>query len=149
MRKFIIGLTAATAGLIAATPATAQYAQPRYGYNQPYGGGWLYNFRDTRYARMMQDRVQRIRYDIRQMDRMRVLSNQEARMLDRQAVNLERSIYRYTRNGVGPGEARAIDNRVRRLEERVIREANDWNRRPGARRYNPWNYNQYWRQYGR
>lgn len=163
MRTFAITLAAGVAALGLAAPAAAQYspqpaygygyAQPTYGYGyaQPYQArynSWLYNFRDTRYTRMMQDRVQRIRYDIRQMAAMRVLSRGEARSLDSQARNLQDRIYRYTRYGVSPGEARSLDRQVRRLEERVVREAHDWNRRPHARRYNPWNYNQYWNQYG-
>jgi len=155
MRKFVITLTAATAAIAVAAPASAQYRQqPVYGapYAQPYqaraGSGWLYNFRDQRYARMMEDRVQRIRYDIRQMAMMRVLSHGEARSLDSQARMLQDRIARYSRHGVAPGEARSIDRQVRRLEERVVREANDWNRRPHVRRYNPYDYNRYWNQYG-
>ena len=30
-----------------------------------------------------------------------------------------------------------------------MREANDWNRRPGVRRYNVYNYDQYQNYYGR
>lgn len=163
MRKFMITLTAGAAALGIATPASAQYypqpaygygyAQPNYGYGyaQPYqarvGGGWLYNYQNGRYARMMQDRVQRIRYDIRQMAAMRVLSRGEARSLDSQARNLQDRIARYSRYGVSMGEARSIDRQVRRLEERVVREAHDWNRRPHVRRYNPYDYNQYWNRY--
>lgn len=155
MRNLTLLMAGGIAALGVAAPASAQYyPQPNYGYGytQPYhqarAGNWLYNFRDQRYTRMMQDRVQRIRYDIRQMAAMRVLSRGEARSLDSQARNIQDRIWRYSRYGVGPGEARAIDRQVRRLEERVVREANDWNRRPGSRRYNPWNYNQYWNQYG-
>jgi hypothetical protein len=151
MRKLTISLIAAGMAVGAAAPAAAQfYPQPAYGqtYHQARLPGWLYNFRDNRYASMMQDRVQRLRHDIRQMAAMRVLSRGEARSLDSQARNLQNRIWRYSRNGVGPGEARAIDRQVRRLEERVMREANDWNRRPNVRRYNPYNYNQYWQRYG-
>lgn len=154
MRKMTASMIAAGLAVGIAAPAAAQYyPQPAYGsgqyYHQARVPNWLFNFQDQRYARMMQDRVQRIRHDIRQMAMMRVLSRGEARSLDMQAQNLQNRIYRYSRSGVSPGEARAIDRQVRRLEERVIREANDWNRRPGVRRYNPWNYNQYWNQYGR
>jgi opacity protein-like surface antigen len=125
MRKMTLTLAAAGAAVAFAAPASAQYYpapnyvpayQQGYGYQQPgYGhNNWLFNFRDQRYARMMQDRVQR-----------------------------------YARSGVSISEARRIDNRVRRLETRVMREANDWNRRPGVRRYNAWNYDQYQNYYGR
>jgi hypothetical protein len=150
--KFLT-LAAAGTAIAAAAPASAQYhpAQSTYGY-APYAGAafqnnWLFNFRDQRYARMMQDRVQRIRHDIRQMGAMRILSRNEVRDLDREAVAVEQRIWRYSRNGVSFSEARRIDNRVRRLEDRVVREANDWNRRPGVRRYNPYNYSRYYNNY--
>lgn len=155
MRKVMILLTAAGAAVAASAPASAQYyPQPAYPaqYGQPYGYGqnsWLFNFRDQRYARMMQDRVQRIRHDIRQMGAYRILSYSEVRDLDREARALQDRIHRYARYGVSNSEARKIDKRVRRLEMRVIREANDWNRRPGVRRYSPYNYDQYENYYGR
>ena len=151
MRTMILTLAAAGAAVAAAAPASAQFypAQAPYGYaqQQVYGNNWLFNFRDQRYARMMQDRVQRIRHDIRQMGAMRILSRSEVRDLDREAVAVEQRIWRYSRNGVSMNDARKIDNRVRRLEDRVMREANDWNRRPGVRRYNPYNYNKYYDNY--
>jgi len=149
MRKVLISLAAAGTALAIASPAAAQYypAQQPYGYNG-YGGNWLFDFGNQRYARMMQDRVQRVRTDIRQMGAQRVLSYGEVRSLDDQARNLQHRIYRASRNGVNRGEARNLDRSVRRLEERVVREAYDWNRRPGVRRYNAYNYNQYWNQYG-
>ena len=151
MRTMILTLAAAGAAVAAAAPASAQFypAQAPYGYaqQQGYGTNWLFNFRDQRYARMMQDRVQRIRHDIRQMGAMRILSRSEVRDLDREAVAVEQRIWRYSRNGVSINDARKIDNRVRRLEDRVMREANDWNRRPGVRRYNPYNYNKYYDNY--
>jgi hypothetical protein len=160
MRKMTLTLAAAGAAVAFAAPASAQYYpapnyvpayQQGYGYQQPgYGhNNWLFNFRDQRYARMMQDRVQRIRHDIRQMGAMRILSRSEVRDLDQEARAVQDRIYRYARSGVSISEARRIDNRVRRLETRVMREANDWNRRPGVRRYNAWNYDQYQNYYGR
>ena len=153
MRTMILTFAAAGAAVVAAAPASAQFypAQAPYGYAQQQGYGnqnnWLFNFRDQRYARMMQDRVQRLRYDIRQMGAQRVLSRSEVRDLDREARAVQERIQRYSRSGVSNSEARRIDNRVRRLEDRVMREANDWNRRPGVRRYNPYNYNQYYNNY--
>ena len=152
MRKVLIGLAAAGSALAVAAPASAQYYQVQqpYGYNQGYGygGNWLFDFGNQRYARMMQDRVQRIRTDIHQMGAQRVISYSEVRSLDSQARNLQNRIFRASRNGVNRNEARNLDRSVRRLEERVVREAYDWNRRPGVRRYNAYNYNQYWNQYG-
>ncbi|MEO6433979.1 MAG: hypothetical protein ABIO29_08390 [Sphingomicrobium sp.] len=173
MRNLILSLSAACAAIAVAAPAAAQYyqapapvpygyQQPGYQqpvYQQPYGGqpsygyqqagsNWLYNFRDNRYASMMRDRVQRIRGDIRNMAAQRILSRSEFYSLDQQAQRIERKIARSARYNVNRNEARTIDRSVRRLEERVMREATDWNRRSGVRRYNPYNYNQYWTQYG-
>ena len=152
MRKFLISAAVAASAVSVATPAAAQYyPAPQYsGYNQGpgYQNHWLFDFGNQRYARMMQDRVQRIRTDIRQMGAQRVLSYGEMRSLDVQARNLQDRIFRSSRNGVNRNEACNIDRSVRRLEERVVKEANDWNRRTGVRRYNPYNYGQYWAQYG-
>jgi hypothetical protein len=65
----------------------------------------------------------------------RVLSYREARSLDNQARNLQRRIFRASRNGIGPGEARNLERQIFNLQRRVAYEANDWNRRPGYRRY--------------
>jgi hypothetical protein len=133
MRKFLIGAAAAASTLGFAAPASAQqWAVPTYRY-QPYNFG--YGFNGYNFARIMQSRVQRIRGDIRAMQAPRILSWREARSLDNDARNVERRIYTASRNGIRPGEARSVENRIRRLEVRVAREASDWNRRPGHRRY--------------
>jgi hypothetical protein len=134
MRKFLIPIVAAASAFAVAAPATAQYAQwapPVYQYN-PYN----YNrgFSGISFARTMMERVQRVRTDIRVMRDRRVLSRGEARSLDVQAQNLERRIYRATRNGVSAREARNMENQIFNLQRRVAREANDWDRRYGHHR---------------
>ena len=134
MRKFLIPIVAAASALAVAAPATAQYAQwapPVYQYN-PYN----YNrgFSGISFARTMMERVQRVRTDIRVMRDRRVLSRGEARSLDVQARNLERRIYRASRNGVSAREARNMENQIFNLQRRVAREANDWDRRYGHHR---------------
>ena len=134
MRKFLIPIVAAASAFAVAAPATAQYAQwapPVYQYN-PYN----YNrgFSGISFARTMMDRVQRVRTDIRVMRDRRVLSRGEARSLDVQARNLERRIYRASRNGVSAREARTMENQIFNLQRRVAREANDWDRRYGHHR---------------
>jgi hypothetical protein len=74
--------------------------------------------------------VQRVRYDIRQLQQRHVLSWQEARSLENQAADIQRRIYRKSGNGIQPGEARRLENQIRNLEYRVSREARDWNGRP-------------------
>ncbi len=166
MRNLALILAAAAGSLAIAAPAAAQYypapqypvyptqapgyGQP-YGYNQAYGtqSPWLYNFRDNRYAGMMQQRVSALRNDIRNMGMQRILSRSETRTLDRQADRIQQKIWRYSQYGVGAYEAQSIDRQVNNLERRIMRAASDWNVRPGARRYNPYDYNRYQGYYGK
>jgi hypothetical protein len=131
MRKIFLSVAAAAATLSFAAPAAAQWAPPVYNYS-PYNYGRSYN--SFAFARSMADRVQRIRNDIRVMDARRILSNREARNLDNQARNLQRRIFRASRNGIQPGEARNLENQIFNLQRRVAREANDWNNRYGRHR---------------
>jgi hypothetical protein len=132
MRRFLVPIVAAASTLTIAAPASAQWTPPVY-RNAPYNYG--YGFNGSNFARSMQGRVERIRGDIRAMEGRRILSWQEARSLERQAGNLQRRIYRSSRNGIQPGEARRLEGEIQRLEYRVSREASDWNGRPGNRRY--------------
>lgn len=133
MRKFMIGVAAAVSTLALAAPASAQWAIPTYQYQQyNYGRG----FNGLNFAHSMASRVQRIRSDIHMMDQRRILSNQEARRLDREARRLQDRIYRASRNGINPYEARSVENGIRQLERHVAREASDWDRRARhGRRY--------------
>ena len=128
MRKFLIPIVAAASTLALAAPASAQWAPPVYRY-APYNFG--YGFNGINFARAMESRVARVRGDIRAMEIRRILSYGEAHSLDRQAANLQWRIARVSRFGVSPGEARGMENGIRRLEYRVAREASDWNGRPG------------------
>ena len=131
MRKFLIPLVAAGSALTLAAPASAQWAPPVYNYS-PYNYG--YGFSGHNFARAMSDRVQRIRTDIRVLQQRRILSWNEARSLDSDARSVQRRIFTASRNGINPREARNVENRIRRLEIRVAREANDWNNRYGRNR---------------
>ena len=132
MRKFLIPLVAAASALAIAAPASAQYAAPAHRYQQyNYGHG----FNGHNFARSMENRVQRIRRDIRNLEMRRIVSGREARSIDDQAQNLQRRIFRASRNGIQPGEARRLENQIRNLEYRVSREATDRNNRPNRRRY--------------
>ena len=131
MRKFLIPIVAAASALAVAAPASAQWAPPVYRY-QPYN--YSHGYSGINFARSMANRVQRIRGDIRNMERHRVLSYREARALDNEARSIERKVYRSTGNGIQRGEARDIERRIRRLEVRIPREATDWNHRVGHNR---------------
>jgi predicted RNase H-like nuclease (RuvC/YqgF family) len=125
MRNFLIAAATAASALAVAAPASAQYyPQPRgnaYGYNN-YGG-----------VRSLQARLDNIERQIDRLDRRNILSNKEARRLREDARDLERRIYRVGRNGLNPMERQNLEYRIQRLEQKVMRDANDgrngWNRR--------------------
>jgi hypothetical protein len=131
MRKFLIPIVAAASALAVAAPASAQWAPPVYRY-APYNFGYGYN--GFNFARSMANRVQRIRNDIRALEVRRIVSFREARSLDGEARSIQRRIFTASRNGIQPGEARNVENRIRRLEYHIQREASDWNGRPGGHR---------------
>ena len=135
MRKFLIPIAAAASTLAVAAPASAQvWAPPVYQYN-PYNYG--YGFNGGNFARSMESRVQRVRMDIRVMRDRRILSRGEARGLDNQARRLQDRIFRASRFGINPYEARSLEGQIFNLQRRVAQEANDWDRRYGRhyRRY--------------
>jgi hypothetical protein len=133
MRKFLIPVVAAASALTIAAPASAQWAPPVYRY-APYN--YSHGYSGFSFARSMETRVQRIRNDIRAMTVRHILGWREGRELDNEARSIQRRIFRASRNGIQPGEARNVENRIRRLEYRISREATDWNNRPGhTRRY--------------
>jgi septal ring factor EnvC (AmiA/AmiB activator) len=133
MLKFVVPIIAAASALAVASPAAAQWRPPVYNY-QPYN--FDRGFEGHAFARAMNDRVQRIRGDIRDLQQRRVLSWREARSLENQAANIQQRIFWASRNGIQPGEARGLERQIRGLEFRISREANDWNNRPGGfRRY--------------
>jgi opacity protein-like surface antigen len=123
MRKFLISATVAAAALTAAAPAAAQYAPPygnAYGYGQNHFG----------HVRSLQVRVNRLQQQIRQLDRRNIITNREAARLMDDSRDLERRLRRNARDGYGltPNEARAVEVRLVRLEQRLFRDARDGNR---------------------
>jgi len=126
MRKFLIPIVAGVSVLAVAAPASAQYA-PR--------GDRYHRYQPAFDGRGLQVRVERVREQIRRLEARRVLSYREGRSLEAEAARVQRQIFRDSRNGIQPGEARRLEERIRRLEYRVQREATDMNNRPGYRRY--------------
>ena len=134
MRKFLIPIVAAASALAVAAPASAQYVQwaPPVYQSNPYNYGS--GFRGVAFARSMEARVQRVRMDIRVMRGRGILSRGEARRLDNQARHLQDRIFRASRFGINPYEARSLENQIFNLQRNVAREANDWDRRYGHHR---------------
>jgi proline dehydrogenase len=116
MRKIVLSVAAAMAAGTAATavPASAQT--------------WR-----------IQPVVQReIRQDINQLERRieraaqrRVISPREASQLRRDADRLERSYYRFARNGLTRYEVAQLETGVNRLHQRLRIERRDWDGRRG------------------
>ncbi len=131
MRKILIPIAAAATALVVAAPASAQgYGNlgPAYGapaYGAPYGNAYGYN----RYgAGQWQRELQQIRYERNQLARSGRLTRSEARRLDRDIRNAERTIYRSGRYGVSPWEAQRIQQRIARLRYE-LRRYSDYDRR--------------------
>ncbi|QIK96267.1 hypothetical protein G7076_07240 [Sphingomonas sp. HDW15A] len=127
MRTKLLTAAAALTVLGLAAPAAAQWApQPNYGYG--YGNG--YGYQDNYgHVRALQARVDRAQRQIVRLDRRDILSNREARSLRNEAQNLEYRLRRAAANGLSYYESRELNIRLARLEQRVFREARDWNNR--------------------
>lgn len=116
MRKLILSIAAAAAAVTATTavPASAQV--------------WR-----------IQPAVQReIRQDINQLERRiaraesrRAISRREAASLRREADQLERTYYRFSRNGLTRYEVAQLETGVNRLHQRLRLERRDWDGRRG------------------
>lgn len=111
MRKIIVGIAVAGASLIAAAPASAQY------YPQPYGNAYGYN--NFGQVRALQARIDAVERQIRFLDRRDVVGDDRADRLRDEAREIERKLRRSARNGLNPYEARDINVRIARLEQRV------------------------------
>jgi uncharacterized lipoprotein YajG len=129
MRKVLISLAAAAATFAVAAPASAQV------YGAPYGNAYGYNNYGYNNVRSLQVRINQIQQQINMLDRRNVLSNREARRLRWESSKVEQQLYRASRYGLNPYEARNIQIRVANLERSVRREAYDRNGRYGGRQW--------------
>jgi hypothetical protein len=116
MRKVLIALAAAGSALAIATPAAAQnyYGQP---YGAPYGNAYGYN--NYGQVRSLQVRIDAVERQINMLDRRDRIRNRDADRLRDEANNLERRLRHAARDGMSPYEARDIQVRLARLEQRV------------------------------
>lgn len=123
MRNLIISLGLAGAALAVATPAAAQYypgpqpyGQP-YGYGAPYGNAYGYN--NWGQVRALQARINAVEYQINRLDRRDRIGDRMADRLRDEANSIERRLRHAARDGMNPYEARDIQIRIARLEQRV------------------------------
>jgi hypothetical protein len=132
MRKVLISVAAAASALAFAAPAAAQHypAQP------PYGNAYGYHNNHYGHFRNLQVRVDQLQRHIVNLDRRNIISEREAYRLREQSRQIEGQLRYSARNGLSPNEARTIEYRLARLEQRIYRDARDGNR---------WGYNDNWR----
>lgn len=127
MRKLVITIVTAASALAVATPASAQYfPQPR---------GYAYGYNNYGHVRSLQVRVDRLQHRIDRLDSRDRISEREARNLRQDARELERRLHRAARNGLHPQEAQQLEYRLVRIEQRLMRDANDGRGRWGNQGY--------------
>ena len=125
MRKFLVSAALMASTVAVAAPAAAQWAPPMpqgyaYGYHGNYGQ-----------VRRLEVRVDRIRQDIRHLDRRNMISERDSRRLREEARELDRRINVLARNGFSGRDRYDIERRIVRLEQRIRRDVYDGNRRYG------------------
>jgi hypothetical protein len=118
MRKITLPLIAAGAALAVATPAAAQYypRQPAPAYGYAYGFGPV---------RALQVRIDNVERQINRLDRRDRIGDRSADRLRDEANRIEDRLHRAARGGLNPYEARDIEYRIQRLEQRVQYSMND------------------------
>jgi len=116
MRKLMISLAAAGAALAIATPAAAQYYPGQYG--APYGNAYGYN-NNWGQVRSLQVRINAVERQINVLDRRDRIRDRSADRLRDEANSIERRLRHAARDGLNPYEARDIQVRIARLEQRV------------------------------
>lgn len=139
MRNLVLSLAAAGAALAAATPAAAQYypAPQQYGYG--YGNGYN-GYGNFGQVRALQQRIDRIEYQIRMLDRRDRIRDDSADRLKEEANRVESRLHRAARYGLNGYEANDIQNRIGRLEQRVQFAANRYGRGYNGYGNNGWGY---------
>ena len=128
MRKILLTAVAAASALAVAAPASAQWGAAPV----PYGNAYGYN--NWGYTRSLQARIDNLQRRIARLDNRDRITEREARRLREDARELERRLRRAGRNGLNPVEARNIEYRLARIEQRLIRDAWD-GRRWGQTQY--------------
>lgn len=119
MRKFLLSVALASAGL-AAAPATAQYWSR--GYDQGYHND--YRFQRGAEQRLISE-LDRVQERIDRAARRGRISPREAFTLQREANQIRNRLFRASRDGLHPREFEQLSFRVDRLRERFRDERRD------------------------
>ena len=137
MRKMMIALAAASgATMLAASPASAQYYERGYGYEQPrYDRGYHYGYeRDRQRAQRLVGNISEIRRDVNRFSNRGLLSWKEARKFNKRAAKLQRKVWKRTHRGLSRGEIRDLREDIRDLRQDVREEAREGRRYQRDRR---------------
>lgn len=123
MRKVLLPLAAAASVLAVASPASAQaYGNLAPGYGYGYGAPADGNAYAYGYGNF-QGQLQQVRNQAYNLMRQGRLTNAENRDLNKDIRQAERALYRSSRYGMSPYEARAMQNRIANLQFEVRRYA--------------------------
>jgi hypothetical protein len=131
MKKLLFA-AAGLSALAAAAPAAAQYypGQPApYGYNQPYGNAYGYNYGDQQgLIRSYLIRADQLRARVDRLDGRDRINEREARRLRAAAIDLQGRTRAYARNGLDGRERYELDQRFAQLQQRLAYASNNGNR---------------------
>jgi len=118
MKKVVLALVTAGSALAFATPAAAQYYPAPPAYGAPYGNAYGYN-NNWGQVRSLQVRINAVERQINVLDRRDRIRDRSADRLRDEANSIERRLRHAARDGLNPYEARDIQVRIARLEQRV------------------------------
>ena len=121
MRKFVLSVAAVGAAVIATTPAASQYYP---GQPAPYGNAYGYH-NNWGQVRALQVRIDNVERQINRLDRRDRVGDRSADRLRDEANRIERRLRDRARNGLDYREARDIEVRISRLEQRIQFAMND------------------------
>jgi len=130
MRKFVLPLAVAGAGLVAASPAAAQFYPAPQAAPYAYGNGYNNNWGQFR---SLQARIDNVQRQINRLDRRDVIRGRSADRLMDEANKIERRLHERARGGLNQREAYDIEMRIGRLEQRLQFAMNDRYGRYGDR----------------
>lgn len=116
MRKVLLSLAAASAALVAASPASAQRG---HGYGYP---------GDRALMQRYQAEIGQLDQRIERSAQRRAISPGEYRSLRNQSTTLRRDLHRFARNGLDRGEIRDVEVRINNLRQRIRDERRDGRR---------------------
>jgi hypothetical protein len=130
MRKFVLPLAVVGAGLVAASPAAAQFYPAPQAAPYAYGNGYNNNWGQFR---SLQARIDNVQRQINRLDRRDVIRGRSADRLMDEANKIERRLHERARGGLNQREAYDIEMRIGHLEQRLQFAMNDRYGRYGDR----------------